>query len=198
MFLELLFGVLLILWGFSHITKTIFHFRIPVFGILFGILLMYMGIGLISGFSQPRNCYFHCNVDLKNNNEPEYHMTSMSSSHITLDNTSITKQQAPLGYKTFIGKSLIDLSHITTQALQTTGAPFIINIDTVIGTTKVLLPKNIPTRITAQSGCAKITTPDDCTIIFGTHTYNSHTHEQPLLIIYCSTICGNTHITTSL
>jgi predicted membrane protein len=192
MFWELLFGVLLILWGISHITSSVFNIHIPVFGIIFGLFLLYLGVELISGFSYwPKNCCSHCNES------SERRITSMCCSNITINDGGLSKQESPWEYKTIMGNSLIDLSHISSQALQTVGVPFIINVDTVLGATEVIVPKNVPTRVIAKSGCSQVVTPDDCSIIFGAHTYNSHLHEQPLLIIYSSTICGKTVITTA-
>jgi hypothetical protein len=189
---ELLLGVLLILWGFSHITESIFNVHIPVFGILFGLFLLYLGVELISGFSHwPQSCNVHCTGTLTSR------VTSMGSSHLSIDDSMIAKQDAPWDYKTIMGNSLIDLTHISPGALQVAGAPFTINIDTIFGKTDIILPKDLPTRIIAKCGCAKVTTPDDCSMVFGSHIYNSHTQEQPLLIIYSSTVFGNTVITTA-
>jgi hypothetical protein len=43
MFGGLLFGILLILWGLSQITETIFNLHIPVFGIIFGLFFAIYG-----------------------------------------------------------------------------------------------------------------------------------------------------------
>ena len=196
MFWELLFGVLLILWGISYITESVFHIHIPVFGIVFGLFLLYLGVEVISGFSHwPKNGCTHCNASSKQaNKSSECRVTTMSSSHITVDDNSLAHKEAPWEYKTIMGTSRLDLSELTPQALRAAGTTCTINSDTIFGSTEILLPKNVPVRIIAKSCCAHVVTPDDCAMVFGSHTYNSHKHEQPLLLIYSSTICGKTII----
>ncbi len=186
----LLFGVLLILWGISQITGTLFNLHIPVFGIIFGLFLLYLGIQLITGFSYwPKSCCSQCTVESQ-----ECQGSCMGTSYVSIDDTILNKQKSPLNYKTTMGKNFIDLTRLTPEAIRATGTQLTVNIDTFFGKTILKLNKNIPVRVIVKGGCAKITTPDKCTTVCGSHTFNNHGTEQPLMVIYSSTFFGKTTI----
>lgn len=190
MLLGLIIGVLLILLGISQIAETLFNLHIPVFGIIFGLFLLYLGVQFITGFSfWPKSAYTE-NIDSQN-----CHGTCTGSSQFSIDEATLNAQKSPLDYKTVMGKSLVDLTHLSAESIRATGTQLIVNVDTVFGQTVVKLNKDIPVRIIAKGGFAKVTTPDNSSMVFGTHTYNSHINEQPLMVIYTSTIFGKTKIT---
>ena len=175
----MLFGVLLILWGLSQITETLFNLHIPVFGIIFGLFLLYLGIQLITGFTYwPKGCCSeYCG-------SKDCRDTCAGSSYNLLDDTILKEQKSPFDYKTIMGKSVIDLTHLTAESIRATGTQLIVHVDTVFGKTILKLNKTIPVRIVPKGGFAKVTTPDHSTMVFGTHTFNSHGNEQPLMVIY--------------
>ncbi len=188
MFCGLLFGLLLFLWGLSQIIGTLFHLHIPIFGIIFGLFLLYLGIQVIAGFQYwPKGC---CSTDTQ-----DRHYTCTGSSHILVDNTILESKRSPLDYNTIMGKSIIDLSQLTPEAIRATGDRLIVHVNTVFGKTILQLNKNIPIRVVAKGGFAKVTTPDNNTIVFGTHTFNNHVEEEPIMIIHTSTAFGKTKIT---
>lgn len=185
----LLFGVLLILWGFSQITEVLFNLHIPVFGIIFGLFLLYLGIQLITGFTWPKSC---CTLY---SDSQECHETCMGTSHVSVDAETLNAQTSPLDYKTIMGQSIIDLTHLSPESIRATGAQLVVHVDTVFGKTILKLNKNIPVHIVAKGGFAKVTTPDNSIMVFGSHLFNSHVNEQPLIVIYTSTVFGETKIT---
>jgi hypothetical protein len=178
----LIFGVLLVLWGISTIINVIFHLHIPVFGVVFGIFLLYLGFQFITGF--PRRSCWHC----WSNNEQG---ACMGNANIQFSDETIRAEGTSLEYKTLFGKSVIDLSTLTPEGLRAGTTPVVGTIDTVFGKTDLMLNKNIPTRIIAKSAFGKASFPDKTIITFGKHTYNSHLNEQPLIIIYSSTVFGD-------
>ncbi len=189
MLCSLLFGALILLWGITILVNVIFHIHIPIFGIAFGILLIYVGIQLISGPTRSRWCCWSYDDDTASCN----HSAFMGSFQAKV-NDDIESKKFPLEYKTMFGNSKIDLSTLTLEKLKNGNIPAIINVDTFFGKTELILNKSIPTRIIAKSACGKAELPDKTVITFGTHTYDSHPGEQPLIIINCSTHFGETEI----
>jgi hypothetical protein len=185
----LLFGVILILWGLAHITEIIFNIRIPIFGIIFGLFLLYAGVEIITGFS-----HWHKNCPTGNGKSCNCYDTCMGTSNILIEQERLNQQKSTSYYSTFMGKSFINLNDLKPEFIRATGTQLTMHIDTVMGITDILLNKQIPTRIIAKSCCSKVITPDDCTMIFGAHTFNSHVGAEPVIIIYTSTILGKTKI----
>ena len=128
---ELIFGVLLIIWGFFKIFGTLFNFHIPVFGILFGIILLYLGLMIITGSWRTTNW---CYCSKFKGNEGSY-STCMGSSTINVEEETIRNQTSQLEYKTVLGSSVIDLTHITPETLKNATTPLAVNVDTVFGKT---------------------------------------------------------------
>lgn len=183
---SLLLGTLLMLWGLSVIINIFFHIHIPVFGIIFGIFLIYIGIQILVGPSRSRWRCWSCDEDTAS-----CRTTFMGSFH-TKVNDDVSAKGFPLEYKTVFGNSTIDLSTITLEKLKSETTPVIVNTETTFGKAVIILNKSVPTRIIAKSSFGKIMVPDTTTITFGSYTYNSHPNEQPLIIINCSTNFGDT------
>lgn len=182
-------GTLLILLGLSHITKSVIGIRIPVFSVIFGLFLLYIGIELITGTSRTTEKY-KGNDKQSGKNCSSY----MGTFNIAIDPTSLKTHANNLDYSIFLGKIFVTLKMLNSDAIRITGAPLIIHVNTVMAKTHIDLHKEIPTRIIARSSCAKVSTPDNCSIVLGTHTYDTHVHEEPLVIIYVSTVLGKTKI----
>lgn len=186
---EIIFGALLILWGFSKILGTLFNIYIPIFGIVFGILLLYFGVLLITGNFRSHSC-FSGNHD----GAEGTFSTCMGNSKIHVDQETIRQQKAQLEYHTIMGNAEIDLTHLTPDVLKINVEPLIVNIDTVFGKTELKLNKLTPVRIIGKSAFGKMQFPNATSITFGTHTYHSHQNEPALMIIYASTVFGATEI----
>jgi len=191
MICSLLFGALFMLWGLSILLNVFFHIHIPIFGIICGLFLIYIGIQILAGPSRSRWYCWSYDEDTVS-----CHSTFMGSFQAKV-NDDIESKSFPLEYKTIFGNSKIDLSTITLEKLKTASTPAIINIDTSFGKTELILNKSIPTRIIAKCSFGKASLPDSTMITFGSHTYDSHPGEQPLMIINCSTIFGETEIKTN-
>ena len=184
-------GTLLILLGASYILGILFGVNIPVFRILAGLVLLYLGIQIITGFPK-RSCTWHCWSSYSG--KEQCYSSFMGDTDISLDNETIRGGKSLSQYRTVFGKTTIDLSHITIDEIKATGEPCIVNIDTVFGKTELTINRTIPTRIIAKSAFGKVSLPDETSITFGTYTYNSHHNEPALMIIQTSTVFGETEI----
>jgi len=183
----LVFGIILILWGISQLISTLFHIHIPFVSILFGLFLVYLGIQVMTGssfYSLQYNCQY----------KKEGHDTCMGTSYIAFDDATLKNDETQLHYKTVFGTSIIDMTQLTAAAIKHREKQLIVHIDTAFGKTIVKLNKEIPVKIKAKGGFAKVVMPDDSFIAFGSHTFTSG-EAEPLLIIYTTTAFGETLIT---
>jgi len=188
MFCSLLIGVLLLMWGLSVLVNLFFNIHIPVFGIIFGIFLIYIGIQFLVGPTRSHWCCWSCDE-----NSSSCNSTFMGSFNAKV-NEDMDANKFPLEYKTTFGNSTIDLSTITAETLKNQTTPVIVTVDTSFGKTELMINKTVPTRIITKSSFGKAMLPDNTMITLGTHTYNSHPNEEPLIIINCSTNFGETVI----
>ena len=113
---------------------------------------------------------------------------------IKVHNETIAQQACPLEYKTILGSSTIDLTELDAQILRSLGQPLVIQCDNSLGSTKLKIAKDMPVQIIAKGFLGHVVLPDDTTIVIGSHLYKSHQNEQPLVIIYSTTILGKTTI----
>lgn len=186
---EIIFGVLLVLWGFSKIIGTIFNIYIPIFGIIFGIILLYLGITMITGRWQGHWCYTS-----RFENFASKSSTTMGNSNIHVEAEAINNGNKQLEYRIVMGSSEIDLTHITPESIKATSGPLIVNIDTAFGKADVKIHKDVPVLIIGKSAFGKTTFPNGSFIAFGSHTYQNPQLEQPLMKMYVSTYFGETDI----
>ncbi|HML19559.1 MAG TPA: hypothetical protein PKD74_03185 [Candidatus Dependentiae bacterium] len=183
----LIFGIILILWGISQLTSTIFHIHIPFVSILFGLFLVYLGIQVMTGSS-------FCSLQYNCRYTKDAHDTCMGTSYVSFDDSSLQNDETQLHYKTVFGTSIIDMTQLTAAAIKQKEKQLIVHIDTAFGKTILKLNKDIPVKIKAKGGFAHIVMPDNNSIAFGSHTFTSN-EAEPLLIIYTTTAFGETLIT---
>lgn len=189
----LIFGVLLVIWGITQIFETLFHVSIPIFGVILGVFLLYLGFTLITGGFK-RKYYWHCGSEKFSHCSRSSCSTTMGTSSIKVDDESFENQDEPLEYKTVFAKSSIDLRSMTVEKLKSMKSPLVVNIDTVFGKTEVKLNKDVPVRIFIKGAFGNSVLPDSSSIVFGSHTYNSHGGDSPLMLIYISTVFGSTEV----
>lgn len=189
----LIFGVLLVLWGIAQIFETLFHITIPIFGVILGVFLLYIGFNLITGGFKGKY-YWRCCSGKFSHCSSSSCSTTMGSSAIKVEDENLTGQGEPLEYKTVFGKSIVDLRSMSIEKLRSLGSPLIVTIDTVFGKTDVKLNKDVPVRIFVKGAFGNSVLPDSSSIVFGSHTYSSHGAESPLMLIYVSTVFGATEV----
>jgi hypothetical protein len=166
----LFIGVLIILLGLGIIVNVIFHIHIPIFMILFGLILIYIGLKIILGpwFSFPichgesGNVIFH---------ERTYRGLSGDSKE----------------YNAVFGKAVVDLRDIELKEKVTR-----IKINAVFGGVKVLLSAATPVRIKADAVFGGVQLPENVTGAFGTSTYQSRNfnENQNYLLIEGASVFG--------
>ncbi len=181
---SLLFGCFLILLGLSYIVGALLGVSIPLFRVLLGIFIIYMGFQVITGAR--KKSMWHCCAQYHGTHES--YSTFMGQADINLDDETLRAGTSPCHYATVMGKTFIDLSRVTPEGLRTIKTPVVVEINSVFADTYVRLNKTVPTHIIAKGAFAKIELPDATAITFGTHTHETHKNEKPLLLITASAV----------
>ncbi len=164
-------GAIIVLFGVSIIIKEVFHINIPIFKIIFGLLLIYWGIRLISGgfykngFSNDRDAIF-------GNKKFEY-AGNISS------------------YDIVFGSGVIDLFKISESELSRT-----IKVDVVFGNGTILLNDSIPTKVKMETAFGTVQSQGNSVNGFGERVYTNAAYQpdKPHLVIKASSVFGRIDI----
>lgn len=145
---SILIGAALILFGLSIIVKVVFGIDIPLFRVFLAGLLIYWGICLIT---KPKEVQFGSNRT--------YVYTAR-----TTDQEKFNKE-----YTIAFGGGKIDLTNIKESTL-----PVSIQVNVSFGQATILIDKNIPTAITAQSTFAHIQIADEDQDVNSVERFHTH------------------------
>jgi predicted membrane protein len=145
-------GTFLIVLGVVIILKVLFNINIPVFRILFAVLLIYLGIRiLIGGFccGRPGNT-------------------------VSFGESNIRASDMPGNeYQVLFGKGVVDLTGVSLE--QGTARK---KVHTVFGSCTLRIDPAMPVTITADSAFASARFPDGNVITFGKYTYRSKNYQD--------------------
>jgi len=163
-------GILIILLGLGIIVNVIFHTHIPTFKVLFGLILIYLGLKIIFGswISFPT---FQGN----------------SGNVIFQERTYRGLPRDSKEYNAVFGKAVVDLRGIELKEKVTR-----IKISAVFGGAEVILSETIPVRIKADAVFGGIQLPENISGAFGTSTYQSKNFDenQNYLVIEGTSVFG--------
>jgi hypothetical protein len=167
----LLVGILIILFGLGIIVNVVFHVSIPVFKIFVGLLLVYIGLRIIFGgwVSLPEDHWRSGDAVFRNRT---YHGLSGESNQ----------------YNTIFGKTTIDLRGIELKEKVTR-----LEVKVVFGETDVILDKETPVRIRAQTVLGGVQMPENAASAFGSAYYQSSNFDESknYLLIEGSSVFGS-------
>lgn len=147
MFIGLFFLVL----GVSLLVEKILGIDIPVFRSFFAVFLIYLGVKILFG-----------GYGIKAHKVASSHQAIFSQSAFSHEQGNKNE------YETVMGKSTLDLSkQDVTNMLEP------IKVTTVMGDTKIILPKNSAYKITASSVLGNVSLPNDTKNALGNMLYES-------------------------
>jgi hypothetical protein len=166
----LFIGVLIILLGLGIIVNVIFGIHIPVFKVLFGLILIFIGLRIIFGSWI---------------SFPPFH--GKSGDVIFHERTYKGLSEDRKEYNAVFGKAVIDLRDIELKEKVTR-----IKINAVFGGAEVLLSAATPVRIKADAVFGGVQLPENVTGAFGTSTYQSKNfnENQNYLLIEGASVFG--------
>ncbi len=154
--LGLFIGILIILLGLGIIVNVIFHIHIPIFKVLFGLILIFIGLKIIFG-----SCISFPSCQGKAGN-----VLFQERTYRGLPGDS--KE-----YNALFGKAFIDLRGIELKEKVTP-----IKIKVVFGGAEVILSETTPVRIKAEAVFGGVQLPENVTGAFGTSTYQSKNFDE--------------------
>lgn len=147
LFSRLFWGGIIILFGLSIILNAVFKINIPLFKIIFALLIIYFGVNMLVG-------------SFKGKKTSDSGTDVFSSSTIRADASSLNKE-----YSVVFGSQVIDLRDITDGADKT------VELNTVFGSQKVYINENARVRVKASSVFGQVSMPDNNSVSFGDGTY---------------------------
>lgn len=170
---SLIFGIIIILIGVSIIIKVVFQIDIPVFKICLGLLFLYIGIRIIfggmnccshNGSRSSVFCSKHYNVYDENVKEEKTVIIdkdgNADTTYTESGHTGFNGKKKQ--YDIVFGSSVIDLREIVLKEKVTT-----VTVNTVFGSSKILINKNIPYKLTTDVAFGSVKLPDGNSAGFG-------------------------------
>ena len=144
-------GAFLLLLGIALIIKVVFQVDFPVFKVVVGIFLVLIGLKVLFGRTIFPSHHF----------EPEETIFSER----TYENPEPGKE-----YTVLFAKGVYDFTNVDLSK-----GSFHTKISTVFGGTQIIVPRDVPVRITADAVFAGAEMPDGSSAVFGSRVYESDT-----------------------
>jgi hypothetical protein len=176
--LGLLIGVFIIIFGLGIIINVVFHVNIPVFKILVGLVLIYVGLKIILGnwLSFPAGgCHWRSGAG-----------DAVFSSRTFQGASGEAKE-----YNAVFGSVVVDLREIELKEKITR-----VKVTAVFGGAEVILDKNTPVRIKADTVFGGVELPENVAGAFGSTSYQSKNFDENknYLLIEGSSVFGGLEI----
>ena len=150
LFNGMFWGVIIIIIGIIVIINVVFGTKIPIFPLIFGLFLIYLGVKVITGIS--------C------------HRTSRSA----IFEEKKIETESPTGkYDVIFGRNVIDLTNV-----QLKEGVSRIEVNTVFGSSVLKINPSMPIKIIASSAFGSARMPDGNMVAFGEYTYKSDSLKQ--------------------
>ncbi len=168
-FSGLFWGIILVIFGLTVIVKAVFNIDIPVFRIIFAVVLIYFGVKILVG---NRTRISHGNS-------------------IIFDKAKITSVKGENEYNIIFGSGDIDLTDI-----ELTEDKHFAEVNVVFGSGKIFIDKDIPVIIKATSVFADCQLPKGNSGFFGERIYksDSYSRDDPALTLEVTVVFGNANI----
>jgi predicted membrane protein len=178
----IIIGVLVMLLGLTMILNIIFHVHIPFFKIAIALFFIWIGVRMLTGsFGCKRNIY--CTNNNSNNNS---NSVIFGSNNFTYKPGEINK------FNVVFGNATLDLTHVPDTILTNEE----IEVNTVFGETKIILPDSIPVTVNADAAFGEVRLPNQATATFGSAVFKTPVfdHSRPELTLKVSTVFGSTKV----
>jgi predicted membrane protein len=144
-------GAVIVLLGISMLLKAVFHIDVPVFRIIFGLIIIWFGISLMTGW----HGYASANTVVFSNLEV------------------FPKENLKEGYSVVFGSARVDLSGADIKEKTVN-----VKLDTVFGETVIVVDKNMPIKVQVDSVFSGVRMPDGNTVAMGSMGYTSPGYKE--------------------
>ncbi|WP_413576921.1 hypothetical protein ACLVWU_02325 [Bdellovibrio sp. HCB290] len=152
---NMFWGILIVVIGLCFLADSIFGINIPVFRILCGVLLVYLGLQVILGS-------FGAQYKLNAEKRKTDHEAIFSESTFQYPNASLAKE-----YITLFGNSKLDLRSV--EKVEDVNLESV----TVFGNTEIIVKKGTPLRIQATTAFGKSELPGKNNLALGEYLYTT-------------------------
>lgn len=162
---KMFWGILLLSLGVLIIIQQIFHIDLPIIRILFGVLLVYLGIKIIFGsFGLSFNVFQY---------EPKITDSSVLFSKTTFKARENKEASLNKDYSTVFGESTLDLSDLNENDLKET-----IKIENAFGKTKIKTNPDFPIYAIVSVGFGSVKIRDQKINAFGEMNFKSPNYSE--------------------
>jgi len=161
-------GLFLILSGLFLVLKHCFNWNIPTFRVIFGLFLLSLGLSIIIGGTG-----------------------HIGNSSIVFDEARLEYETGSKDYSIVFGQGVIDFRNADADDVRNK-----VEVNTVFGSSEIILPESLTVEIKANSVFASTILPDNTSLSFGDRTYLSDPQGkgQPDMVLEVNTVFGNTNI----
>jgi hypothetical protein len=166
---SIFWGIILILIGLSLILKVAFNVDFPFFKFLIALFLIYLGIRVFIG--------------------KDFRLFSDANDEHTVifSQRTITSVENGKEYNVIFGNGIFDLRNFQPSA----GEEITVKLNTVFGSSEVLVNDSIPLEVNAHTVFAGSRMPDGNISAFGEAKYKNGVYgDAPLLKIESNTVFG--------
>ena len=161
-------GVVLVIWGLSVILNAVFHLNIPVFRIILGLVIIYVGLRMLLGwsFSPGRN--------------------SAAMTSVTFNGTEPGKD-----YSVAFGSAVVDLTKVELDKPDTTAT-----VNVSFGNATIKVDPKACVRVEATSAFGAAVMPDGNSSAFGDTVWESHPRKanEKRLIVKAHVVFGRLEV----
>ena len=170
LFSGLFWGIVIMLLGLSVIVRVVFHIHIPIFQIIIGLIIIYIGLSIM----------LH-----------SFGMKGVWHKEKAVFNEATVKDTAGKEYNSIFGKLNIDLSTVDISKGSVKK-----EINTVFGASFIKISSKMAVKIIANAVFGGVRLPDGGTAAFGTYVYKSPSYDEKKnsLVIELNTVFGGTEI----
>lgn len=165
---DFFWGLLFIVIGVALVTKYVFHFNIPVLRIVFGFILIYLGLSVLFGGSLIRG-----------------------KGDIIFGSDSIRATDAKDEYNIIFGSGTVDLTDMGTPSTNRR-----IDVNTIFSSGNIKIRGDVPIVIKVDSAFSASHFPNGTTISFGDYTYKTrgYREREPYILIEADVVFGQFNI----
>lgn len=166
-FNAIFWGLVLVIAGVLMIINYIFKLNIPVFKILIGLVLIYLGVYIILGFKGWKVQSYY------------------DGKTAVFSDMSIKPEKVENEYNIIFSKGEIDLTNMKTEDIGKH-----IEISAVFGSAVVKIPSDLPIKVRGSAVFGSVTLPNKQSLGFGDIRYDS-SETDSAIYIEANAIFGN-------
>jgi predicted membrane protein len=170
LFSSIFWGFLFILIGILLVLDNFFGYNIPIWGILWPIILIMIGIRIITGRNWHRR----------------------RTGQAIFDEAEIEVKEDKEDFNTIFGKGTYDLTKVDPKGKK----PYLVELNTIFGTSTLKIDPKTPLKIKASCAFGNAKLPDGNSAAFGdaVYTTKSYNKDKPYVLVDANVVFGELSI----